>query len=55
MMTTVEQLTQVFNDNFMAYFRSHVAHVNTMGRNFASDHALLGRIVTGKQIGRAHV
>jgi len=43
-MTTVEQLTQVFNDNFMAYFRSHVAHVNTMGRNFASDHALLGGI-----------
>ena len=43
-MTTVEQLTEVFNDNFMAYFRSHVAHVNIMGRNFASDHALLGGI-----------
>jgi len=44
MMTTVEQLTEVFNDNFMAYFRSHVAHVNIMGRNFQSDHALLGGI-----------
>ena len=43
-MTTVEQLTEVFNDNFMAYFRSHVAHVNIMGRNFQSDHALLGGI-----------
>jgi len=44
MMTTVEQLTEVFNDNFMAYFRSHVAHVNITGRNFASDHELLGGI-----------
>lgn len=43
-MTTIEQLTEVFNDNFVAYFRSHVAHVNIMGRNFQSDHALLGGI-----------
>jgi len=43
-MNTVEQLTQVFNDNFVAYFRSHVAHVNIVGRNFQSDHALLGGI-----------
>lgn len=40
-MNTQEQLTQVFNDNFTAYFRSHVAHVNIMGRNFTSDHRLL--------------
>ena len=40
-MNTAQQLTQVFNDNFVAYFRSHVAHVNVMGRNFESDHALL--------------
>lgn len=40
-MNTAEQLLQVFNDNFVAYFRSHVAHVNIMGRNFSSDHALL--------------
>ena len=43
-METTTQLTQVFNDNFMAYFRSHVAHVNIMGRNFTSDHQLLGGI-----------
>lgn len=43
-MTTVEQLTQIFNDNFIAYLRSHIAHVNIRGRNFASDHALLNGI-----------
>lgn len=43
-MNTLEQLTHVFNDNFAAYFRSHVAHVNIMGRNFASDHKLLGKV-----------
>jgi starvation-inducible DNA-binding protein len=40
-MNTVEQLTQIFKDNFVAYFRSHAAHVNIVGRNFASDHKLL--------------
>jgi DNA-binding ferritin-like protein len=40
-MNTAEQLLQVFNNNFVAYYRSHVAHVNIMGRNFASDHKLL--------------
>ena len=40
-MTTVEALTQIFNDNFVAYFRSHAAHANVTGRNFASDHKLL--------------
>jgi starvation-inducible DNA-binding protein len=43
-MNTSEQLTQVFNDNFVAYFRSHVAHVNIVGRNFASDHKLLQKV-----------
>ena len=43
-MTTAEQLTQVFYDNFVAYYRSHVAHVNVEGRNFTSDHALLGGV-----------
>jgi len=40
-MTTEEALTQIFKDNFVAYFRSHAAHVNVTGRNFASDHKLL--------------
>ena len=43
-MNTLEQLTQVFNDNFTTYFRSHVAHVNIVGRNFASDHKLLEKV-----------
>lgn len=43
-MTTQEQLRQVFVDNFVAYFRSHVAHVNVEGRNFYSDHKLLGKV-----------
>ena len=43
-MNTAELLTQVFYNNFTAYYRSHVAHVNIMGRNFKSDHELLGGI-----------
>jgi starvation-inducible DNA-binding protein len=43
-MNTAEQLTQVFYNNFVAYYRSHVAHVNIMGRNFASDHKLLQKV-----------
>lgn len=43
-MNTAQQLTQVFNDNFVAYFRSHAAHVNIVGRNFASDHKLLQKV-----------
>ncbi len=43
-MNTQDQLHQVFADNFVAYYRSHVAHVNTVGRNFVSDHKLLGKI-----------
>lgn len=48
-MNTAEQLTQVFNDNFVAYFKSHAAHVNIEGRNFVSDHALLNGIYDSLQ------
>lgn len=48
-MSTATQLTQIFRDNFVAYYRSHVAHVNIMGRNFASDHELLGGIYESLQ------
>ncbi len=48
-MTTAEQLRQVFVDNFVAYFRSHVAHANVEGRNFHSDHELLGDIYADLQ------
>ena len=48
-MTTPEQLTQVFNDNFVTYFRSFVAHVNITGRNFRSDHKLLQGVYERRQ------
>ena len=48
-MTTAEQLTQIFKDNFVAYYRSHVAHVNITGRTFQSDHELLGGIYEARQ------
>ena len=48
-MTTAEQLTQIFKDNFVSYFRSHVAHVNVTGRNFRSDHKLLEGVYTRRQ------
>lgn len=38
---TAEVLTQIFYDNFVAYYRAHAAHVNIVGRNFPSDHKLL--------------
>jgi DNA-binding ferritin-like protein len=43
-MTTIDQLKEVFSDNFVAYFRSHIAHLNVTGRNFASDHKLLQKV-----------
>lgn len=48
-MTTQEQLTQTFNNNFVAYYRAHVAHVNITGRNFRSDHKLLQGIYERRQ------
>lgn len=37
-------LQELFASNFVAYYRAHVAHVNVTGRNFTSDHKLLGKI-----------
>jgi DNA-binding ferritin-like protein len=48
-MNTVEQLTQIFNNNFVVYFRSHAAHVNVTGRNFRSDHKLLAGVYERRQ------
>jgi DNA-binding ferritin-like protein len=48
-MNTAEQLTQIFRDNFVVYFRSHVAHVNVTGRNFRSDHKLLAGVYERRQ------
>lgn len=44
MIFTQEQLIKTFCDNFVAYSRAHIAHINVVGRNFQSDHALLGEI-----------
>ena len=40
----INKLTDVFNTNFVAYYRTHVSHVNITGRNFYSDHKLLQKI-----------
>jgi starvation-inducible DNA-binding protein len=41
----IEQaLLKTFCSNFVAYYKSHAAHVNVVGRNFVSDHSLLGGI-----------
>ena len=49
MTTLAEQLTQVFNDNFVAYYRSHAAHANVTGRTFRSDHKMLGGVYERRQ------
>ena len=48
-MTTAEQLTLVFYNNFVAYYRSHAAHVNVTGRTFRSDHKMLGGVYERRQ------
>lgn len=37
-------LEETFSANFVSYYRSHVAHVNIVGRNFYQDHKLLQKI-----------
>ena len=37
-------LQETFAGNFVAYTRSHFAHLNIRGRNFYSDHKLLQKI-----------
>ena len=37
-------LEETFSANFVAYYRSHVAHVNIQGRTFYQDHKLLQKI-----------
>lgn len=48
-MTTLDQLQNVFRDNFITYYHSHVAHVNVVGRNFEGDHRLLKGIYEARQ------
>lgn len=49
MNTLQTTLRRVFCTNFMLYFQSHVAHVNVVGRNFVSDHAILQEIYEDAQ------
>jgi len=37
-------LEETFAGNFVLYYRAHQAHVNIVGRNFASDHKLLKKV-----------
>ena len=48
-MTTAQQLNQVFCDNFVAYVRSHTAHINITGRTFRSDHKMLQGVYERRQ------
>lgn len=43
-MELAKDLTELYCDNFVAYYRAHQCHINITGRNFTSDHALLGDI-----------
>jgi DNA-binding ferritin-like protein len=43
-MNTEQALLTTFCSNFVAYYRTHSSHANTTGRNFFSDHELLGKI-----------
>lgn len=43
-MNTKQKLQIVFATNFMTYYKAHSSHVNITGRNFVSDHKLLGDI-----------
>lgn len=48
-MTLETKLLEVFCCNMVAYYRAHQAHINITGRNFESDHALLGEIYEDTQ------
>ena len=46
---TNDLLHQALAENFAIYFSSHVAHVNTQGRTFVSDHKLFKGIYEDAQ------
>lgn len=48
-MKLTDILAQAAAENFCLYYSAHVAHVNTTGRNFVSDHEILGRIYQDAQ------
>ena len=42
-------LEETFAANFVAYYRTHVAHINIKGRTFYQDHKLLQKIYESLQ------
>jgi len=39
-----QAITEAFNDSFVAYYKAHAAHWNIKGKDFYSDHKMLGKI-----------
>jgi DNA-binding ferritin-like protein len=37
-------LLNLYASNFVAYYKAHQAHINVVGRNFVSDHKMLGKV-----------
>ena len=48
-MSVKTKLLDVYCDNFVAYYTFHSLHINVTGRNFESDHKLLGKIYEDAQ------
>jgi DNA-binding ferritin-like protein len=48
-MNIEQALNQVFCSNYVAYQKSHAAHVNIVSRTFGSDHQLLKKVYEGLQ------
>lgn len=44
-----KKLQDVFNNNLIAYYIFHSCHINVVGRNFVSDHKLLGKLYEDSQ------
>lgn len=48
-MSLESKLLEIFADNFVTYYSAHSNHINVTGRNFYSDHKLLGKIYEDAQ------
>lgn len=48
-MKLAQELIETYCDNFVAYYTAHSCHLNVTGRNFYSDHELLGKIYEDAQ------
>ena len=48
-MSIETKLLDVYCDNFVAYYIFHSMHINVVGRNFESDHEMLGELYEDAQ------